>query len=113
MPATYDDAKLIVDLMRWGTDMGLDDAMREIFSASFNADDGSIDNESARKVLNFGETAGSFVKHGVLDVNLLTDLLGFQAMWTKVKARAIYLRGEMDEPRLYEHFEALAAKSAS
>ena len=113
MPATYNDAKLIVALMRWGTEMGFDDALQEIFSDSFDSEDGSAESAAARKVLNFGETAGSFVKHGVLDPNLLTDLLGFGAMWRKVSGRALFMRDQMGEPRLYEHFEALAAKSTS
>lgn len=108
MVATYEDAHLVVQLMRLSTDMGVDAAMKEVFSAGFNAADGSIDNESARTILNFGETLGTLVKHNVLDWDLLSDLFWIDGMWSKVAARATYLRDTMGDARLYEHFESLA-----
>ncbi|HUZ41848.1 MAG TPA: hypothetical protein VMU68_10735 [Acidimicrobiales bacterium] len=91
--------------------MGLNDAMKEIFADGFDASDGAPDNDSVRAVLNFGETVGSLVKHNVLDWNLLSDLFWIDGMWSKVKAHAEYQRQRTGEPRLYEHFEALASRS--
>jgi Domain of unknown function (DUF4760) len=102
---------LVVQLTRWSTEMGLDDAMKDIFADGFNAGDGSSDNESVRKVLNFGETVGSLVKHNVLDWDLLSDLFWIDGMWRQVEAHARYSRERTGEPRLYEHFESLASRS--
>ncbi len=112
MSATYDDAKLVVQLMRWGTEMGLDDALKEIASEGFDASDGKGDNPSVRKILFFGETVGSLNKHGVLDWELLTDLFPVEFMWQRVRAQAESMRQQLGDERLYEHFEALAAKVA-
>jgi hypothetical protein len=36
--AAYDDANLIVQLARWGTEMGLDEAIQVLFSGVLNQD---------------------------------------------------------------------------
>lgn len=112
MAAKHEDAMLVVQLSRWSTELGLDDAVREIFADGFDAGDGSSDNESVRKVLNFGETVGSLVKHKVLDWDLISDLFWIDGMWRQVEAHAKYQRERTGEHRLYEHFEALASRSA-
>lgn len=111
MAATHEDALLVVQLSRWSSEMGLDDAMTEIFSDGFSPGDGSAANASVRKVLNFGETVASLVKHNVLDWDLLSDLYWIEGMWRQVEAHARYARQHAGEPRLYEHFEALAARA--
>jgi|HubBroStandDraft_2_1064218.scaffolds.fasta_scaffold1083807_1 hypothetical protein len=110
MVATYEDANLVVQLMRWGTEMGLEDSIAAIFSDAFDADDGSIDSPDVRKVLYFGETLGTLVKHDVLDRELLRDLLWIDGIWSKVGAYARYAREKAGEPALYENFEGLATK---
>ena len=112
MVATYEDANLIVELLRWGTEMGFENAVEVIFSDSFDAADGSIDSPEARKVLYFGETLGTLVKHDVLDRALLLDLLWIEGIWSKVGAHAHYARVRDGEPALYENFEALASDRA-
>jgi hypothetical protein len=109
--AKHEDALIVIQLSRWGTELGVDDAMHEIFADGFDAGDGSSDNESVRKVLNFGETVGSLVKHHVLDWDLISDLYWIDGMWRQVEAHAKYQRQRTGEPRLYEHFEALATRS--
>jgi hypothetical protein len=108
MVATYEDANLIVELLRWGTEMGFENAMEVIFSDSFDADDGSVESPDVRKVLYFGETLGTLVKHDVLDRGLLRDLLWIDGIWSKVGAHARFARERDGEPTLYENFEALA-----
>ncbi|MFI5036386.1 MAG: hypothetical protein ACHQFZ_09315 [Acidimicrobiales bacterium] len=113
MAAKHEDAMLIVQLSRWSTEMGLDRAMKEIFSDGFDAGDGSSDNESVRTVLGFGETVGTLVKHNLLDWDLLSDLFWIDGMWRQVAAQARFARERAGEPSLYEHFEALAARVGS
>jgi Domain of unknown function (DUF4760) len=108
--AKHDDAMLVVQLSRWSTEMGLDKAMAEIFAEGFDPGDGSSENESVRKVLHFGETVGSLVKHSVLDWDLLSDLFWIDGMWAQVKSHAMFARQQSGEARLYEHFEALASR---
>lgn len=112
MVAKHEDAMVLIQLSRWGTELGLEDAMKEIFADGFDPGDGSSQNESVRKVLNFGETVGSLVKHKVLDWDLLSDLFWIDGMWRQVRAHAKYQRQRTGEPRLYEHFEALATLGA-
>jgi hypothetical protein len=64
------------------------------------------------KVLYFCETAATLVKHGLLDRELLLDLLWFEGIWTKVGPHARYARERDNEPRLYENLEALVAPAA-
>jgi hypothetical protein len=110
--ATYEDARLVIDLVRWSTDIGLDNAMSEIFSKDFNAEDGTTNNQSVRKILIFGETVGSLVKHNVLDWDLLSDLFYIEGMWNQVAAHARHARESSGDSRLFEHFEAMAARGA-
>jgi hypothetical protein len=93
--------------------MGLDEAMQEIFSDGYDPNDTSSEDEAVRKVLAFGETVGTLVKHGLLDWDLLSDLYWIDGMWKKVEAHAVALRERLGEPRIYEHFESLAARSGS
>jgi hypothetical protein len=109
--AKHEDALIVIQLSRWSTEMGLDDAMKEIFADGFDAGNGASDNDSVRTVLHFGETVGSLVKHNVLDWDLISDLFWIEGMWSRVQARAEYDRKRAGEPRLYEHFEALATRS--
>ena len=35
MPATYDDANLVMQIVRWGTEMGLTDAVLSVLADEF------------------------------------------------------------------------------
>ena len=108
MVATYEDANLIVQLMRWGTELDLEDALNVIFSNSFDPDDVTVDSAAVRKVLRYGETIGTLVKHDVLDRALLIDLMWVEGIWARVGAHARFARERTGEPALYGNFEALA-----
>jgi hypothetical protein len=110
MVATYEDAGLIVQLMRWGSEMGLQESLAALFSDDFDAEDGTKDNPDVRKVLFFGETVGTLVKHNVLDRALLIDLLWMDGIWGRVAAHALYAREQSGVAALYENFEALTSK---
>ena len=111
MVATYEDANLIVQLMRWGTELKLEEALGVIFAESFDREDGSVDIPEVRRVLLFGETIGALVKHNVLDRELLRDLLWVDGIWRQVGAHALFARERVGEPALYENLEALAKQS--
>jgi hypothetical protein len=109
--ATYEDAKLVVELMRWSTDMKLDESLARLMASGVN-DNGSFDDPDATKVLRFGETLGTLVKHNVLDWDLLADLIWIEGWWSHVKSHAMHAREMTGDARMYEHFEALATRSA-
>jgi hypothetical protein len=111
MVATYEDANLLVQLMSWGTEIGLNGAMATIFSEGFDPETAPMDSEPVRIILTFGEMVGTMVKHDVLNRELLLDFLWVDGIWPKVSRHALAVRESANEPRLYEHFEALASPS--
>jgi hypothetical protein len=111
--ATYDDANLIVQLARWGTEMGLEDATQVLFSEGFDPKTASTDEASVRKVLSFGEVVGTLVKQGVLNRGLVLDLWWVAGLWARVQPAAAQDRERLGEKRLYENFEALAGGARS
>jgi hypothetical protein len=108
--ATREDADLIVQLMRWGTEMGLEDALRTLFSEEFDPEKAPMGDPSVAKALYFGETVATLVKHDLVDRDLMLDLLWFEGIWGRVEKHAKAARDHDGEPRLYENFEALVAK---
>jgi hypothetical protein len=108
MAATYEDAKLVVQLVRWGTEMGLDDAVSILFAPDFDPESASPDDPAVRKLLSFGEVVGTLTKQRVLDRGLVLDLWWIEGLWQRVGPAARRRRDELGEPRLFENFEALA-----
>jgi hypothetical protein len=100
----------LIQIMRWATEMGLDDALEFIFSGSFDPTAEPPD-RSVRTVLAFGETIGALIKHGALDQALVQDVFWFDGMWDRVGHHALAARAQEGEPALYEHFEALVVRA--
>jgi hypothetical protein len=113
MPATYEDANLIVQLVRWGSEFGLDEAIHALFAEDFEPAEATVDNPSIRKALQFGEVVGTLVKQDVLDRALVIDLWWIAGVWGRVQTAAQQQRDRLGEPRLYENFESLAADASS
>ncbi|MGH9127115.1 MAG: DUF4760 domain-containing protein [Acidimicrobiales bacterium] len=111
MPANYDDAALAIQLSRWGTELGLEDAVQAVFSPGFDPDTVSTDNASVTKLLQWGETVATLVKHDILDKALALDMWWITGVWGRVGPAAKRRRAELSEPRLYENFESLATAS--
>ena len=109
MPATYDDAQLIMQILRWSTELGLPDAVREVLADDFDPDKVSTDDHSAGKVLGFGEVVGTFVKQGLLDRDLVFDMWWMEGLWARVGPVALRQRQHLGEPRIMENFEKLAS----
>jgi len=105
--ATHQDAMLMMQFLRWGTEMGLDDALRAIFSEDFDPEKEVMESPVVATVLTFGEAVATMVKHGLLDRGLLVDLLWVEGIWARVEPHARRARDQENEPRLYENFEAL------
>lgn len=108
MGAKHEDAALVMQIVRWGTEMGLDEATHEIFADGFDPEVASADHKAVRTMLMFGETIATLVKHKILDKDLVEDLWWVDGAWARVGPAAKKARERLGEPRLYENFEALA-----
>ena len=107
-PPTYEDAQLMIQLAQWGTALGVEEAMPQIFSASFDPQTAdAMSDPAVRKLLGFCESIGALAKHGLLNRQLLDDWLWIDGLWAKLGPSALKLRAQLGEPRLYENFEAL------
>ena len=108
MAATREDAALIVQIAQWGAMSGFDEAFARIHSKDFDPEAATIEDPAVRKVLNWGELVGTFVKQGLLDRDLALDLWAVHLTWKHVGPAALKVRERSGEPRMYENFEALA-----
>jgi len=107
--ADRDDAALIIQLAQWGSMMGLDAAMRDLFRDEFSPENVSADDDSVRHVLQFYETVGTLTKNGLLSQELVLDWLWVSGMWERVAPAARREREKHGVPALFENFEALAS----
>src|ERR1700738_3900381 len=106
---TREDAQLMIQIAQWGTSLGIQDAMAQIFAGDFDPDTAdSLNDEAVRTILVFGESFGTLTKHDLLSVELVDDWLWLGGLWSRVGPAATKAREKFGEPRLYENFEALA-----
>jgi hypothetical protein len=106
---TREDAQLMIQLARWGTAMGVDDALEDILAEDFNPDEADLMPHAAvRKLLQFGESIATLTKHDLLSAELVNDWLWVDGLWARVGPAARKARTKYGEERLYENFEALA-----
>jgi hypothetical protein len=108
---TQQDAQLMIQLMQWGTSMGLQKHMATLLDPSFDPETASPFEPAVTTVLSFGEALSTLVKKDLLSDELVHDWLWVRGMWGKVAPAALRAREATGEARLYENFEALA-KSA-
>jgi hypothetical protein len=111
MAGTTEDARLIVELAKWGAMMDLGPATGEIFSDEFEPETASAHDRSVRTFLVFYETIGTLVKNDLLNRDLVLDWLWAAGVWERIGPAALKLR-EQTNPRMFENFEALAKSQA-
>jgi hypothetical protein len=110
---TREDAQLMLQLAQWGTAMGLEDALAQLFADDFNAEAAdSLNDTAVRTALLFGESIGTLTKHGLISTELVEDWLWIDGLWSRVAPAARKAREKFGEPRLYENLEALATRGA-
>ncbi|MDP9293710.1 MAG: hypothetical protein M3O90_04660 [Actinomycetota bacterium] len=107
--ADMEDAKLIVQLAQWGTMMGLDEALKDVLAEDFSPEKATIEDDSVRRLLQFGETVGTLTKNGLLSQELVLDWLWVAGMWERVAPAARAQRKKHGVDAIFENFEALAA----
>jgi hypothetical protein len=104
---TREDAQLMVQIARWGTELGLDEAMPALFDESFDPQSADAMDKPVRRLLMLGETIGTLVKHDLLSAELMQDWLWLDGVWKRVWPAALRQREKFGDARLYENFEAL------
>jgi hypothetical protein len=106
---TRDDAELMVQLAQWGTALGVDGAVVDVFAEDFDPASADVMTDGAvRKILQFGESIATLTKRDLLSTELVNDWLWVDGLWSRVGPAALRAREKYGEPRLYENFEALA-----
>lgn len=108
--ATHEDGMLVVQLASWGTQIGLDDALKVVLAAHYEPDQAMFEEPHVQTILQFGETVGTLTKNGALDEELVLDWLWVSGMWARVAPAALKQRERLGVPQLFENFEALAAR---
>jgi hypothetical protein len=108
--ATHEDAQLIIAINQWTAQAGIDDSMAVVWGNDFDPAAAEPDNKDVIGALKAGETLGTLVKHDVLDAELVLDLWAVRALWERVGPAAMKSREATGEPRMWENFEALAAR---
>jgi len=113
MVATYEDANLLIQVMRWGTAMGIEDAMAAIFDEGFDPETAPMDQSVSAGRVVLRRNVGALVKNDVLNRDLLLDIFWADGIWPRVSRHALAARELAGDARLYEHFEALVANSGT
>jgi len=108
MSATHDDAMLMVELAKWGSMSGVNEAAREIISDEFDPEAARANDPNVHKVLMFGETIGTLVKNGLLDRQLVYDWLWVEGSWARAGPAEKRERAKLGVSQLSENYEALA-----
>ena len=119
-PPTVADAQLIVQMQAADAVSGADRGYAVL--ARFDAPPTlgqlrkkcPVDTDEYRYVMRFiaaCETMATFVKHDLLSEDLVNDLYAVRPVWTLAEKVCKGIRRESGEPRMYENFEALAARA--
>ena len=109
---TREDATLLVQIMQMMTTVDSDQEMDEIWADDFDPQTADPKSKGVRYACFQFETIGTFVKHDLLSRELVEDLIWIDGIWDRVGPAALKMRAKAGEPRLSEHFEALAKGSA-
>jgi hypothetical protein len=109
MAGSREDATLVVELAKWGSMMGLDEASRTIWSEDFDPDAAEVTDKPIQTMLMFYETIGTLVRNELLDRELVYDWLWVEGVWGRVGPAAKRAREKAGVSQLFENFESLAA----
>ncbi len=114
---TYDDANVMLQLARWGSEAGLQDASSFLWSDKYEEDFktfnekfpwGSPEQKYATLICTWHETLAALWVNGLMNEKLISDWAAVGMVWDRIKNYALGIRERSGNPRIYEHFEALA-----
>jgi len=119
---TREDATLVVQLATLGAELALAEATNFIWSDQFVGEyeefkrrhaPGSKGFEQVNKTAGWYETIATLVKNDLLSAELVHDWLAVEMTWRRLEGILVGMREESGEPRLFENFQALAARVPS
>ncbi len=110
--ADREDGVLLVQLVQWGSMMGIEEAQQAVWADGFDPETASVEDVLVSRILVWGETIGTLTKNGLLDVPLVLDWLWVSGVWSRVGPAAVKMREKHGVPELYANFEALAGKQS-
>ena len=114
---TYEDATIMLQLARWGAELGNPKAFSFIWSDKFEQDfaafqekfpAGTKQDRYLSQICLWFETIGALWVNGLFNEKLLSDWLAADMVWQRVKGYALGMRELSGNAKIYEHFEALA-----
>jgi hypothetical protein len=108
MAGSREDATLMMDLAKWGSMIGLNEASGVIWADDFDPETADVSDPHVRSMLVWYETIGTLVKNGLIDRDLIYDWLWVAGVWERVGPAALRAR-EKSVPQMFENFETLAA----
>jgi hypothetical protein len=108
MAGTTDDAKLLVELAKWGAMIGIDEASQRIYGDDFEPEIADALDKHVQTFLIFHETIGTLVKNDLLSRDLVYDWLWVKGSWDRVGPAALRAREKAGVAALYENYETLA-----
>ncbi len=111
MTQTRDEAQLMIELARWGTDMGLEQALAAMFVPVDETKGTGEGDPDVRTVLWFFEFVGAMVKRDAISLEFVRDVWWVDGIWPLVKEHVMQAREGSGESSLYEHFEAMVTAS--
>src|SRR5580698_3325142 len=100
MAGTHDDAMLLVELGKWGTAMGLGDAVAAVWADGFDPESAEASDSNVRTILSFEEVVGTLVKNGLLNRELVYDMFWVAGVWGRVGPAALKAREKHGVPAL-------------
>ena len=111
---TAEDARLLIQLARWGTALGIEEMLPSLFDESFDPEVAdALSDRPVRTMLMFGESLGDARQARPAERTSSSTTgsgsRGSGRAWVRPRIRQ---RERLGEPRLYENFEALAAGAA-
>jgi hypothetical protein len=118
---TYEDANVMLQLYPIAMGKEMQKALSFIWSADYEPDIenflekyplGSKQQRYLSMACGFFETIGALWVNGLFNQKLISDWLAVSMTWERVKGFALGIRERSGNPRLYEHFEALAGALA-
>jgi hypothetical protein len=108
---TREDAQLMLQILQWAGSIGMKEAGARIMADDFDPEAAEPRDDAVSTVLTVGEVIGAFVKHDLLNRELVEDVIWVSGSWARVGPAALKAREKTGEPRIYENFEALAKGS--
>lgn len=118
-PPTYEDARILLQLqdtfVNSGADRGLTylqmyETPPTLAQVRKRHEPGSDGYQQISNFLTLCEMLGTFVKHGLVNEDLVRDLYSIAGAWNRCEKLVKGMRRESGEPRLMENFEWLAKR---